>query len=65
MGRAIIEGIRRVKKWFVRKIEITDRWVQVEAETRDHAKVFAESRFNTGDGVNTNPRVIKVTAQVC
>ena len=52
-----------MKKWFVKKTIVTEKWIQVEAETRDQAKAFAESRFLKGD-CNGNPDTIRVAATV-
>lgn len=52
-----------MKKWFVKKTVITERWVHVEAETRDKAKAFAESRILRGE-CNSNRDTIKVSATV-
>lgn len=50
-----------IKKWFVKRRVITERWIIVEAETREEAKALACNKIEIGD-CNSNRDEITIAA---
>lgn len=52
-----------MKKWFVKRRVVSERWVQVEAKTRNEAKQLAVEKIFAGE-CNSNGDEVTVSAQI-